>query len=878
MKLPWLLGLALALFWGQRGGSPPPSAQQAVRRAEEALAQGKVEEALQWLEKALQMAPGETTLRMQAAQIYAQQGDFRHARQHVGEVLRRDPRHAPARLLLARLLLEEGKTEEALTRLRSLVREMPENPEVRLALADAYWARRQWEYALDELRTVVHRTDHPEAHLRLARLYLQRGQPQRAEWHLRYLVGKYPHFLPARVAWAQRLEEKGQREAALGEWRRLAQEHPQDPLPWLRIGELAEGLLRPAEALEAYRQFLRRAPQRRQELLPKLGELALAQGRFREAAQYFREAVASHPEKGPLYLALGRCHLELREWGQAEHAFHQARRYLPDSPEPLWGLLRLYEAVGKGEYVLGQVKRLLPYEADNPALWLAKARAERRLGRRKEAASSLEEALRCEPRNADLGYEVAWELETLGYSQEAARLFEGLAQATGHWGLWLHAGRAWGAALQWERAEEAFRQALLHAPGHRRAWLGLAAAVGNQGRLLEAAALFEQVRRMFPDEPMALRGLALALEQLNLWEDAAMVYESLAQRWPEHSWSWGSAGRCWSKARRWEEAERAYQRGLERAPEDSLLWTGRGMMEEERQHLGEALEAYRRGAQAPPGREAPLEFAAQAAERQGDESAALRFWEEAMEREPADPLAALRWWQGARKMYPTEEKAWEAARALLERHPHWEALLERTWWELRDGPLHSSFLAWLEPRWAEGPSPFLRVGALILAEVGERERARQTLQRALRSRAKDFRLALALARLEEEMGNWRKASELYRAVVLQAAPSPESEWAALGLVELYRQRGRLEEVGAWFQKALETQGNWPALWLGLGAVEEARGFPTLALERYAQAAAASLLARERLVALRARRWGWLSVPRLQPIPPPSGEEVDKTGI
>jgi tetratricopeptide (TPR) repeat protein/tRNA A-37 threonylcarbamoyl transferase component Bud32 len=278
------------------------------------------------------------------------------ARDEITEALRLDPDQPLTRFALARLYQGTGHPDEAIEEIHHVLALQPGNDDAHRLLGDLLFAQGRKEQALAEMKTAVDL--HPgygENHRVLGRSYFQ--------------LGRYDDALRAYTRWTEL--------------------QPDNPLGFQGLGAAYQAKGENASAVENYRRALAIRPNGRSYF--NLGTILLVQGRLKEAAAAFEDALRLEPTALRL-IYLGNTYARL---GQARSAREQYLRAV----ELCRSMLRVNGS-------------------DAQALSLL-AWAETQLGRREEARDHLVQALALDPADHDVLYRKAVIHVALGQRSEA---------------------------------------------------------------------------------------------------------------------------------------------------------------------------------------------------------------------------------------------------------------------------------------------------------------------------------------------------------------------------------------------------------------------------------------------------------------------------
>ena len=269
------------------------------------LAQGRLAEAVQTLERTVAAAPGFQHARIDLARAHRQQGRLQAALAALEAVLSEKPALAAAWLAQGDVLADLGRFAQA--RFAFEQARLLDPHRQRIEAATGALAGADYRRAEEIFREVLKGdTGHLAALAGLAAVAIRAGNTRGAErllLHARTHSDRHPLV---QRAWGHVLlaaERLGEAQAAFGELLRLEPDNPQN---WAALGSVYIKLLRQEEALSAYEQAARLNP---------------AQAGFR--------------------LAIGHLHKTLGRRAQCEAAYRECLRLDPKYAEAYWSLADL---------------------------------------------------------------------------------------------------------------------------------------------------------------------------------------------------------------------------------------------------------------------------------------------------------------------------------------------------------------------------------------------------------------------------------------------------------------------------------------------------------------------------------------------------------
>lgn len=339
---------AAAAFEAARALDPGGAAGQRaaalahVARAYEFLSRGEAVMAHTEATTASRMLADDPRVKLCLAVAARRRGDAARAERLLDAVDRSD---APAAVRVRSgvehvdVLLDANRTNEALTLAETLDRAAPRSAAVanrlglvRFAVGDVEGAQE----ALGRARSLDDRD--PSPLINLARLARARGALGEARTLLEQALARDEGQGEAWLAYGVVLSELGgQGRAARAAILRAARALPDDAEPWAAQGalDLAEG--RWSDAVESYREAIRRAPGHAG-ARTNLGVALARAGDRRGALQAFQEATELAPGTGAGWNGLGAMRLAAGDAAGAVGPLQQAVTLLPDDPNPALNL------------------------------------------------------------------------------------------------------------------------------------------------------------------------------------------------------------------------------------------------------------------------------------------------------------------------------------------------------------------------------------------------------------------------------------------------------------------------------------------------------------------------------------------------------------
>lgn len=474
-------------------GSGAAGLQRETLLAAALLRQGKVDEAVARADALVKQLPGDPTARKIAGGIYASAGKADRARAEWRRVVELQPDDVGARMNLARLDLADGKPDAAAAELQQALDHDPKNLQATLGMASIAQSRNDPEAVERWLKKAA--DDHPASvDVRMAQVQYYLGLRDFAR--ARATAGEALRIDPNSAAAfnARGLAELGAGDVAAGiaSFREavakapnggyqmnLARAHVLDGKPAAALAVLDESLKdnprqpvalalaigvaaqsRDLERAAGYMERLRRIEPDAAMTMRLEGDLAVAQGRYRDALGYYEKAAAGggdgslairryrasvlagvpqpqkpledwlqrQPDDAAVLTLLAEQRQQTGDLAAAISLYERAVAAAPDNLMALNNLAGLYQ-LRKDPRALAMAERALAVAPDNPAVmdtvgWLLVEQGELDKG-----LPLLREAAKALPDLPEVQYHLGVALARKGDAAEAQRILQGVVDS-----------------------------------------------------------------------------------------------------------------------------------------------------------------------------------------------------------------------------------------------------------------------------------------------------------------------------------------------------------------------------------------------------------------------------------------------------------------
>ena len=446
---------------------------------------------------AIEADPTSEYLTSGLAELYARTGRIRDAVVEAQDILKRDPNNLEARRLLGRIYLrslgdmQSGNGSQSVLKLaieqyEQIIKLQPDSMDDHLLLGRLYRLNNDLQKAESEFKTAIRlQPGSEEAVTTLAYLYNELGDTTRAtqvlsavpdaarsaklysalgftyEQQKQYknAIEAYRHAieldrdnLDAIRGLAQNLLNDGQTDAALDQYKVIADANPEDAQTYVRIAEIyrkqgkfdtalehlkkAETMVQDSievpyniaaiyqaqgrfdEAVQVLKDLLKKAEKadpttytageksNRAVFLERLGTVYRDQGNNQAAVETFRQVIAlggdDNAERG--YQQIIDTWREAKEWQKATDAAKEATQKLPNSRDLKMVLAAQQADMGNADQALKDVQGMLKGVPEDRAVYITLAQMNTRLKRYTEAEQALDKAEKLSIKQDDKEY------------------------------------------------------------------------------------------------------------------------------------------------------------------------------------------------------------------------------------------------------------------------------------------------------------------------------------------------------------------------------------------------------------------------------------------------------------------------------------------
>jgi len=354
-------GLRAAPAGPGREMRPDAPAEYDVLVYHQHLAEGRPQEAIAALERAIAKDENSPLLHRMMAEALARSGDLDRAVEHARRARELAPDDPIVRSILAQLYRIQQNSGEA-EKLLLDEQGHPIDEESARLLYEIYLEANNLDAGLGIARWMTeHHPDEPRAWIYLANVYERQQQPLEAEKALRKSLEIDPANLRIYGALARSMRNRGDKDGAIGVYREMLRQAPDDHSTLVALAEAqindedVEGAIETLERIEAsYPKDL--------ESVKRLGFLLYEQHRFADAVKRFERVLAAAPREYEVAFFAGVALHRVNRDDDAVRAFERVASHHEYYAEARTQIAAIHERHGRYAEALAEIERALASE------------------------------------------------------------------------------------------------------------------------------------------------------------------------------------------------------------------------------------------------------------------------------------------------------------------------------------------------------------------------------------------------------------------------------------------------------------------------------------------------------------------------------------
>lgn len=182
---------------------------------------------------------------------------------------------------------------------------------------------------------------------------------------------------------------------------------------------------------------------------------------------------------------------------------------------------------------------------------------------------------------------------SLGHYQKAIEAYEqALRLKPEYFWIWYNLGLAYSSLGNYDKAISALRKAIRLAPNFADAWYSLGNVYGGFRQYHQAISAYKEATRLNPGDGDAWRQLGTAYSLVNQYNRATSALQEAIRLNPDDADAWGSLGNTYGMMQQYDQAVAALEEALRLNPKDGATWYTLGIAYSGLGQRSKVLEVY----------------------------------------------------------------------------------------------------------------------------------------------------------------------------------------------------------------------------------------------------------------------------------------------
>lgn len=302
--------------------------------------QGRLQDALQYVSKALVLEPNSATFHNTLANVERRMGHRENAMSHYHQALVLMPESASIHNNIGVLHDEQAQYEEAIRYYRAALRLKPDYSDAACNLSNMLTKQGEFEEAIDVLeKALPYHPEHAQIRAHLGQLCLRVSRYTQAIEHSEACLALDPDNVEAHHQLAVALTHEDCYDEAVLHYHETLKRDPEHAEALHNLGALYLVKREPDLALTCYLRLLLLKPDL--DTYYNLGVIYFYQDKHEDAINYFSEVLALDPNHLNAHLNLGACCIKKENFAKAIEHYKIASSLKPNDPEILYILSAL---------------------------------------------------------------------------------------------------------------------------------------------------------------------------------------------------------------------------------------------------------------------------------------------------------------------------------------------------------------------------------------------------------------------------------------------------------------------------------------------------------------------------------------------------------
>jgi len=374
--------------------------------AKDYLMLGKIETAVQMLQRGIRIDPQYLDNRQLLAAVHHRQGNLELAKQEYLEILKVNPKHVDAHLNLGAIYAAENNVEQAAQHYEKLIDWGVASREVHFELGNLYYENEYFDKAHRVFKNYVR--DNPEderGYLAVGTVLMAQDTTRAIEWYQNTyrenhefgkVLDELTNILIAAEQWQQ----------AIDLYKDQVENDTTDIFNQLRLGEIYLAKGDSAQAIDIFTGVTQSHPEEWRAFY-SLGQIYFLRQAFDKSIPYYKKIVKIEEElpsgvRAEAWWRLGVAHQQGNDLDAAEESYREAQSLQPNHPFTNFQLGQLLFQKNKYQEALKYLNTAVEQDPDNAVYLGTLAAVYDELGEFEKSETLYEKALEIDPENATI--------------------------------------------------------------------------------------------------------------------------------------------------------------------------------------------------------------------------------------------------------------------------------------------------------------------------------------------------------------------------------------------------------------------------------------------------------------------------------------------
>ncbi len=553
--------------------SDEKKAENYYSQAEQALQQGKQNEAIIWLQKAIQKKNNMAKAHYQLGRLYRETGKINLAYLELNQAIAFDNHYKKAKKELAFFLAEQNAPNRVITVCKQYLKEEGDDPDIAIVMGSTLIILRQYDKAVDLLQKYIKKfPERAELAVTLSRALFASGARKEARQLMEKTAHKFSKDLYVQLALSSLYGQMGLKQLQLTTLKKITTDFPRHAEPYLARTRFWLRQQEPDKAFDVLDKALA-AGVETVDIHQMLAMLALRMKKWSIAEEHFKKAVsiASGQKRIGSQLLLADYLIFQQRFAEAEAILEPLLEHDSQniSLSVIYSkLVNLYMAEKKFAKARKMVDTFARKLSGSPVAHLLRGKLYLLDGKIKDARKEFALASKLDPRSGESQFLYGLTFMNESKKISMAEILQALKKNPGMLKAHLALSQLYAADNQTEKALEEINLVLAKRPDHVKSRMFRVTLLLRKGEIEKALKDVRYLVSKYPDNATYLLKLAEILSGTGETEKAEEIYLSLQRKMPDNVKILDKLVSLYIRSKKYDQALAAVDRFQDRFPDN----------------------------------------------------------------------------------------------------------------------------------------------------------------------------------------------------------------------------------------------------------------------------------------------------------------------